>query len=130
MWSTTRRASSLVEHICEHGTGHPNFYSVYRLWSKDYIDSLSDYEYDRRREAIIDRPGQSLFETSHWWTHGCDGCCCNDSFPGRELTTGEIFTRLADKIDEFDACEMDMPELISWFKFTTHDLEVNEALRG
>ena len=29
-WRTSRRETGLVEHVCEHGTGHPNHGSA--LW--------------------------------------------------------------------------------------------------
>lgn len=41
-----RRASGLIEDVCEHGIGHPN-----REWLRVYGDR------------------------SHLSVHGCDGCC-------------------------------------------------------
>lgn len=55
-WSTIRRETGLVEHVCAHGVGHPNAGSI--LWMQE--------------------------ETGHesWGIHGCDGCCTREDFPG------------------------------------------------
>ncbi len=56
-WREHKRASGLVEHICEHGVGHPDAASV---------------------EEMERRTGQAS-----WGVHGCDGCCGRDDFPGK-----------------------------------------------
>lgn len=49
---TTRRATGLVEHVCEHGVGHPAVGSI--MWM-----NLTGPEGARRS----------------WGVHGCCGCC-------------------------------------------------------
>lgn len=56
-----RRASGLVEGICEHGIGHPIYGSV------DWMNRVT---------------GQDS-----WDVHGCDGCC--GDFEWRETTLQE-----------------------------------------
>ena len=70
-----RREGGLIEHICRHGIGHPNFYSATRL----------DQHFDHT-------PGT-------WMTHGCDGCCDDPQWPGRKLTDSEIVARLGSQIN-------------------------------
>jgi hypothetical protein len=50
---TIRRETGLIEHICEHGVGHPVFGSA------DWQALMS--KSDRHDNA--------------WMVHGCDGCC-------------------------------------------------------
>lgn len=63
-WSTHRRETSLIEHICEHGVGHPNAGSMLRM------DEIH---------------GEGSKGT--WGVHGCDGCCARDDFPGSPINT-------------------------------------------
>lgn len=46
---TIRRETKLIEHICEHGIGHPAYGSV-------------DWMYRTTKDST-------------WDIHGCDGCC-------------------------------------------------------
>ncbi len=55
-WQTIRRETGLVEHVCEHGVGHPNHGSI--IWMEENMGQDS------------------------WGVHGCDGCCKHDDFPG------------------------------------------------
>lgn len=55
IWKTIVRETGLVEHVCEHGIGHPDPESTKKL------DEGSD---------------------GMWGIHGCDGCCSRDDFPG------------------------------------------------
>jgi hypothetical protein len=49
-WPMVVRASTLIERMCKHGTGHPDPDSVaYLNWADGY--------------------------DSGWGVHGCDGCC-------------------------------------------------------
>lgn len=50
---TIRRETSLVEHVCEHGIGHPS------IGSADWM--AIQYKHSR--------------EDNPWLVHGCDGCC-------------------------------------------------------
>lgn len=54
-WEFLRRASGLIEAVCEHGVGHP-------VW-----ESIKQME-----EATGD---------STWGIHGCCGCCSREDFP-------------------------------------------------
>ena len=71
---TIRRASGLVEHVCQHGVGHPAIGSV--LW--------------------LDRAGPEGAKGS-WGTHGCDGCCrapawrLADALEGLRIATELLF---------------------------------------
>jgi len=58
---TIRRASGLIEHICEHGVGHPAYGSV-----------------DWMRINGMDGMG----------VHGCDGCCATQEWILADLTEG------------------------------------------
>lgn len=66
-WKTHRRASGLVEHVCECGVGHPNFGSA--LW-------------------IAESLGQDTEEPSYL-VHGCcpRGCCSRADFPGTPVAS-------------------------------------------
>lgn len=119
---TQRRETSLIEHVCEHGVGHPNFYSVVRL--SGYSTDPEDWGY-----AI----------------HGCDGCCQADNFPGRRQANWELMLRpyaayiavaspklmtvpaLAD--DEW-GLEFELSDLGTWIQYTFHDICINDMLDG
>lgn len=58
-WQRTVRASGLIEWVCEHGVGHPD---------------------ERSAEKIAKSLGHSK---DTWLTHGCDGCCSREDFPGK-----------------------------------------------
>lgn len=67
-WTTYRRETGLIEHTCEHGVGHPNHGSA--LWLAE-------------AEADLGETEEQISETAHaWLTHGCDGCCGHEDFPG------------------------------------------------
>ena len=51
------RRTGLLEHVCEHGVGHPDEESV----------------------AVI----TAITGQDSWDMHGCDGCCSREDFPGR-----------------------------------------------
>jgi hypothetical protein len=104
VWNVITRETSLIEHQCSHGIGHPNFYSAKRL----------DYEY-----------GHS---DGTWSTHGCDGCCLHEDFPGRYMTDEEIIARHEEKLRQFKDKEIDELEMTRWFGFMIHDLRVNERV--
>ena len=55
-WTINIRNGGLLEHVCCHGVGHPDPAFVKKL------DELGN---------------------KGWSTHGCDGCCGHDDFPGR-----------------------------------------------
>lgn len=59
-WGKLRRSTGLVEYVCEHGCGHPDYASAKELAVK-YKSSIST-----------------------WLTHGCCGCCARKDFPGRK----------------------------------------------
>lgn len=65
-WVKAKRASGLIEWICEHGVGHPDIESAEKVASK------------RNHDVDV------------WLTHCCDGCCGKDDFPGRENEKNEI----------------------------------------
>lgn len=66
-WSLTRRETGLIEHGCEHGVGHPNVASTYRM---DYLDTILGFD-----------------SKGTWGVHGCDGCCSRPDFPGNIYNT-------------------------------------------
>ncbi len=55
-WKRITRAVGLIEHLCEHGVGHPDEAGVKEL-AKNGMKGFG--------------------------IHGCDGCCKRDDFPGR-----------------------------------------------
>ena len=61
-WTKCNRASGLLEWVCEHGVGHPDYESAKKT-SKRYKHSIK-----------------------LWMIHGCceDNCCSRDDFPGRK----------------------------------------------
>jgi hypothetical protein len=69
-WTKLRRETGLLEHICEHGIGHPNWGSA--LWCAEAYGEADNSE----SLTLKDVHGA-------WMTHGCDGCCRDDEdFPG------------------------------------------------
>lgn len=58
-WIKNRRNSGLVEWICIHGCGHPDYEVAMALGIKNN-------------------------QGSAYLIHGCDGCCNHDSFPGKK----------------------------------------------
>ena len=58
-WTKLVRETGLIEHVCEHGVGHPDEASAH---------------------LVAERLGHPH---STWTTHGCEGCCSRDDFPGR-----------------------------------------------
>lgn len=70
-WTTHRREHGLVEHICQHGVGHPNHGSalwIAEAWFKKLTEAGDEPELDSLYRAEL--------------IHGCDGCCGRDDFPG------------------------------------------------
>ena len=61
-WTKLRRMSGLLEHVCEHGVGHPDMNSVKELAKAGY---------------------------EGFGVHGCDGCCKRKDFPGK-LEAGKL----------------------------------------
>ncbi len=59
-WLENIRETGLLEWVCEHGIGHPDFQSA------NEMDKTHGHE-----------PGT-------WSVHGCDGCCGHPDFPGRK----------------------------------------------
>jgi len=51
VWRRLRRASGLLEHLCPHGVGHPDYESA---------------------KKIATELGHDV---KYWLIHGCDGCC-------------------------------------------------------
>ncbi len=75
-WQTIRRETGLVEHVCEHGVGHPNHGSA--LWQAEgWAKRDQENESDQR-------PFDELVEDHEYCEriHGCDGCCGRSDFPG------------------------------------------------
>lgn len=60
-WTKTIRASGLIEWVCEHGVGHPDYESAVYLNTHGHEGSRGT-----------------------WGIHGCDGCCSRDDFPGKK----------------------------------------------
>jgi hypothetical protein len=124
-WSTIRRETSLIEHQCEHGIGHPNAYSAYRLHIKDiYADGNMPTTDDVLNAA----------HESYWSTHGCDGCCAREDFPGHFKTDDEVVERLQDVLEAFMQGTQYEGEFLSaarvrnWLAFTHHDMTVNDEI--
>lgn len=69
-WKTLRRETGLIEHVCEHGTGHPNAGSI------EFMTYA--YRMDKDDLKIPSTPAAK----STWGIHGCDGCCSRKDFPG------------------------------------------------
>ena len=59
-WTKNIRGSGLLEWVCEHGVGHPDFESA-KLVAKSYGHPVGT-----------------------WLVHGCDGCCNREDFPGNK----------------------------------------------
>lgn len=116
MWHTIRRESSLVEHICTHHVGHPNFYSVARLHR---------YEFEFEGRECEDH----ALEACSWFIHGCDGCCGREDFPGLQMTDQQIVLRLHRKIENYLEGDFDDDRLREWCAYTIHDMNVNQLVR-
>lgn len=58
-WTKCIRETGLIEHVCPHGVGHPDFRSIKEM--------------------------EQRHPTGYWGVHGCDGCCRHESFPGRRI---------------------------------------------
>lgn len=59
IWTRNVRESGLLEHMCEHGVGHPDYTSAMRI--------AEHYKHP----------------VNVWLAHGCDGCCGRADFPGK-----------------------------------------------
>ena len=57
-WKKLTRSSGLVEYVCEHGVGHPDYQSA----------------------KVIAKRFKGTIKT--WLVHGCCGCCDRPDFPG------------------------------------------------
>lgn len=72
-WHRIRRETGLVEHMCEHGVGHPNHGSA--LWIAEQLVEGED-------STCIGEPNTIEELHAAGLVHGCDGCCKRDDFPG------------------------------------------------
>lgn len=61
---TIRRETGLIEHICDHGVGHPAYASA--DWIARMLTDEDQGSLERAREG--------------WMVHGCDGCCQSDEW--------------------------------------------------
>lgn len=105
-WRTIRRETGLVEHICEHGVGHPNAGSVqYMEYMTRLRESYDTFDPDDPWGGI-GIPSEP-YERSTWWIHGCDGCCTWSDFPG--TAAGALKHAIARYVDE-------QPELLEQLK--------------
>lgn len=79
-WTLTRRETGLLEHVCEHGVGHPNYASA--LWQ---AEGVVLYEHHLVVAELQAGDGAALVdeEMALQLCHGCCGCCKADDFPGR-----------------------------------------------
>ena len=59
-WKKIIRETGLIEYVCHHGVGHPDYSSAEKIAKK--------YDHD----------------TETWLVHGCCGCCNKKDFPGKE----------------------------------------------
>lgn len=125
---TIRRETSLIEHVCNHGVGHPNFYSVVRLHSRDHEAWIEGMWY--QDEWIEGHWQETPLEASSWFIHGCDGCCGRADFPGNRMTDEKVILRLHRKIEEYLEGDFDVDRLREWCGFTIHDLNVNRRVDG
>ena len=60
-WKKIRRASGLIEWVCEHSVGHPDY------------ESAEELDKDPRLKG----------SKGTWLIHGCDRCCFREDFPGK-----------------------------------------------
>jgi hypothetical protein len=84
-WVTLRRETGLIEHVCEHGVGHPNDGSIQYM---NFIEDLNKRQAEALEsgEDCIDRRiPDGPFIDKHWGIHGCDGCCDRKDFPGSAI---------------------------------------------
>lgn len=113
-WYTIRRETGLVEHVCEHGVGHPNSGSIqYVDWYYNKFRPFMDGFYDRDEswneetglpyEPFELMPVHKPVENSSWGVHGCDGCCAAEDFPGGAVNA---IKHALDRLNEHD------PELL------------------
>jgi hypothetical protein len=105
---TIRRETTLIEHGCPHGVGHPNPGSARWVAEAIAIQRENDPKWDGDTGSI-----EELEDA--WGIHGCDGCCAHESFPGfREavIHAHKIIRRQHERI-------LDLVEDV-------HALEVNE----
>jgi hypothetical protein len=65
-WERIVRETGLVEHVCEHGVGHPDADSAI------HVAKIMNMTYPGRGHT-----------PKLWMEHGCDGCCQCDDFPGK-----------------------------------------------
>ncbi len=112
-WRVTRRETGLVEHVCEHGVGHPNYYSAVRLYreSDDYQEDLKNAHPDGDQSAF------------HF--HGCDHCCQREDFPGARTTNEALAALMEGIIREFWLGQVSFAEVIAHASFLVHDGAIN-----
>lgn len=107
-WRVIRRETRLIEHGCEHGIGHPDFYSAFRL------DNLYGHK------------------SGTWSVHGCDGCCGREDFPGAEKCDLEIYERFMDELGKLlpkNFPKWKLGEVAKWAAFSMHDATVNGIIK-
>lgn len=78
-WKTIRRETELIEHICEHGVGHPNAGSIQFV---DWAAPRHEERYTKSLEELLETVPNEPKRDSAWAIHGCDGCCSRRDFPG------------------------------------------------
>ena len=91
--STVRRYTGLIEHICDHGVGHP------AVASADYL-------------AIETQESRDDLYGNSWMVHGCDGCCGTNAWKQADLINGlqkanEILSPYATGISDDDGYQHD-----------------------
>ncbi|MGQ4893478.1 MAG: macro domain-containing protein [Candidatus Njordarchaeia archaeon] len=70
-WTKQIKSTGLIEWVCEHGVGHPDYESAERVANK----------YGHSKDV--------------WLIHGCDGCCTHKDFPSKnriKFIIGDIFS--------------------------------------
>ncbi len=77
-WSTIRRETGLIEHVCEHGVGHPSRASA--LWRAEGKTAHDDADGGNLSPGLK-AESVKVYEQEEM-IHGCDGCCNRADFPG------------------------------------------------
>jgi len=76
-WMLNVRETGLVEWVCEHGVGHPDYISACAV-AKAHPEKGHSFEEVRNA----------------WLVHGCDGCCAQDDFPGKVKRKFQVWITL------------------------------------
>jgi len=74
-WTRNSRSDGRIEYICEHGVGHTDYASAVKC-----ADTYGEWEQPEAKERGITREDV----IGSWMSHGCDGCCGHDDFPGKK----------------------------------------------